>query len=163
MTIKIVRVAESHIASFHTCLDRICREKKYFAKLEAKPLEEFKVWVKEVIASDATQVVAVENDVVVGWCDIFAGRSHALQHRGTLGMGIAAVHRGRGLGTKLLTACLAQARAKGVTRVELEARADNLAAIKLYEKLGFVHETTKRNALRYEGVYYDCVQMSLLL
>jgi hypothetical protein len=52
--------------------------------------------------------------------------------------------------------------AKGVTRVELEARADHIAAIKLYEKSGFLHEGRKRNALRFEGVYYDSVQMTLL-
>ena len=163
MTISIVPVAESHIASFHTCLDLICREKKYFAKLEAKPRDEFAAWVRDVIASRAIQLVAVENDVVRGWCDIFAGRSHAIRHRGTLGMGVAHTHRGRGLGTQLLTESLARARAAGMTRVELEARADNDVAIKLYEKLGFVHEALKRNGLRYEGVYYDCVQMSVLL
>jgi RimJ/RimL family protein N-acetyltransferase len=163
MTINILSVAESHIVSFHACMDAICREKKFFAKIEAKPLKDFAAWVQEVIISDAIQLVAVDNDTVIGWCDIFVGRSHAIQHRGTLGMGIAAPHRGHGLGTRLLTAGLTRARTQGITRIELEARVDNVAAIKLYEKLGFVHETVKRNGLRYEGVYYDCVQMSLLL
>lgn len=45
---------------------------------------------------------------------------------------------------------------------QLEARADNLAAIRLYEKLGFVREALKCNAMRFDGVYFDSVQMSLL-
>ena len=77
-------------------------------------------------------------------------------------MGIVAAYRRRGIGKQLLVACLTKAKAKGITRVELEARADNIAAIKLYEKMGFVHETRKRHALRYDGVYYDAVQMSLI-
>ena len=77
-------------------------------------------------------------------------------------MGVLPDYRRRGLGEALLRACIAKAKVKGITRVELEARADNVAAIRLYEKLGFVHEALKRNAMRFDGVYFDSVQMSLL-
>lgn len=60
------------------------------------------------------------------------------------------------------TNCTAS-RAKGITRVELETRVDNARAIGLYEKLGFVHEARKKNAMRFEGVYHDALQMCLLL
>jgi putative acetyltransferase len=75
---------------------------------------------------------------------------------------VLSAYRGRGIGTQLLTACLAKARSKGITRVELEARADNAAALRLYQKLGFTHEARKRNAMRFDGRYYDSVQMSLV-
>jgi ribosomal protein S18 acetylase RimI-like enzyme len=78
-------------------------------------------------------------------------------------MGILAEYRRRGLGEALLRACLSKARVKGITRIELEARADNVPAIRLYEKLGFAHEAVKRSAMRFDGVYFDSVQMSLLL
>jgi RimJ/RimL family protein N-acetyltransferase len=55
------------------------------------------------------------------------------------------------------------ARSCSSMRRELEARADNERAIRLYERVGFAHEATKRNAMRFDGVYYDAVQMSLLL
>jgi hypothetical protein len=42
-------------------------------------------------------------------------------------------------------------------------RADNARAIKLYERAGFQHEAVKRNAMHFDGVYYDAVQMSILL
>lgn len=162
MNIQIVPVAESHIESFHSCLDSVCREKKYLGKIEAKPLQQFGAWVKECIADDVTQFVAVDGSTVVGWCDITPAWSHAIRHRGTLGMGVVAPYRSRGIGTRMLTACLAKARTRGITRIELEARADNIAAIRLYEKTGFLQEARKRNALRFDGVYYDCVQMSLI-
>jgi ribosomal protein S18 acetylase RimI-like enzyme len=78
-------------------------------------------------------------------------------------MGILPAYRRQGIGEALLRACIAKAKVKGITRIELEARADNVPAIRLYEKLGFVHETLKRNAMRFDGVYFDSVQMSLLL
>ena len=93
----------------------------------------------------------------------WAAWADAVRHCGTLGMGLRADHRGRGLGERLLRACLDKARAKGITRVTLDARADNERAIRLYERVGFRHEALKRHALRFDGVYYDAVQMSLLL
>ena len=36
----------------------------------------------------------------------------------------------------------------GITRITLQARADNTAAIRLYEAVGFQHEARVRNAMR---------------
>jgi RimJ/RimL family protein N-acetyltransferase len=47
--------------------------------------------------------------------------------------------------------------------VTLQARADNAAAIRLYRAVGFEQEATVRNAMRFDGVYFDAVQMALLL
>ena len=74
-------------------------------------------------------------------------------------MGVLSAYRGQGLGRQLLQACIEKAWSKGITRIELEARADNAAAIALYEKLGFKHEALKRNAMRFSGQYFDSVQM----
>jgi RimJ/RimL family protein N-acetyltransferase len=38
----------------------------------------------------------------------------------------------------------------------------NHAAIALYERLGFKHEALKSKAMRFDGVYFDAVQMRLL-
>ncbi len=54
-----------------------------------------------------------------------------------LHIGIAAPWRGHGLGRRLLEAFLAQARAAGVRGVHLETTSQNVAACRLYERLGF--------------------------
>ena len=46
--------------------------------------------------------------------------------------------RGMGVGQKLMTEMLGQLRRRGARRVFLEVRTDNVAAIALYRKLGFV-------------------------
>ena len=115
------------------------------------------------MANDAVQFVALDGSNVVGWADIFPAWADAVKHCGSLGMGVLAAHRGQGIGERLLRACLIKAKASDMTRVELEARADNERAIRLYERVGFAHEAIKRNAMRFDGVYYDAVQMSLLL
>jgi ribosomal protein S18 acetylase RimI-like enzyme len=164
MAIEIVPIAVEHAAGFHACLDAVARERRYLAQTQALPLERVEGFVRESVASDAAQFVAVdEAGVVVGWADVFPAWADAVRHCGTLGMGVLASHRGRGVGERLLRACLAKAATQGITRVTLEARADNLRAIRLYERVGFAHEALKRHALRFDGVYYDAVQMSLLL
>ncbi len=52
-------------------------------------------------------------------------------------IGIAPEHRDRGLGTGLILRCLEGFRLAGVERVQLEVTAENLAAIRLYRRLGF--------------------------
>jgi ribosomal protein S18 acetylase RimI-like enzyme len=164
MTIAIVPIALEHAAGFHACLDAVARERRFLAQLQAPPIEKVEGFVRDSVAGDAVQFVALdEAGAVVGWADIFGHWAEAVQHCGTLGMGVRADHRGRGLGERLLRACLDKAPRKGLTRVTLEVRADNERAIRLYERVGFVLETRKRHALRFDGVYYDALQMSLLL
>jgi len=52
-------------------------------------------------------------------------------------------HRGSGLGTKLITACLDQAKSDGVTRLVLSTQASMENAHRLYTKLGFIRNETR--------------------
>ena len=160
--ISIVPVQEKYAGTYRACLDVVAREKKYLAQIEALPLERVQEFVKHSVASDAIQFFAIDQEEVVGWADVFPAWAQALSHSGSLGMGIHPNYRRRGLGGRLLSACIEKAWSKGLSRIELEARVDNAAAIALYEKVGFKHEALKRNALRFDGVYYDAVQMRLL-
>lgn len=162
MSVAIVPIALEQSAGLHACIDAVAREKRYLAQTFVKPRTDFDAFVRDSVANDMIQYVALDGDRVVGWADIFAGWADAVRHCGGLGMGVLAPYRGQGIGERLLRACLAKAQAKGITRVELEARADNGRAIRLYERLGFTHEALKRNAMRFDGVYYDAVQMSIL-
>lgn len=69
---------------------------------------------------------------------------------------------GRGIGRRLLRACIAKAWAQGITRIELEVRVDNEPAIALCRAFGFEQEAVKRRAMRFDGVYHDALLMSLL-
>jgi ribosomal protein S18 acetylase RimI-like enzyme len=114
------------------------------------------------VANDSAQFVAVSGQRVVGWADVLPAWPHALSHRGSLGIGVLPEFRGRGIGKRLLEACIAKAWSRGITRIDLESRADNTSAIRLYERLGFAREAVKRRAMRFDGVYYEAVDMCLL-
>ena len=162
MTLRIVPLEEGHVPSLRECLDVVARENRYLALLEAPPLEASRAFLLGMKARGAIQLVALEGERVVGWVDIAPFELPTYAHRGKLGMGVLPEHRGQGLGKRLFQACLDAAWAKGLTRIELEVRADNLRAKRLYERFGFRDEGVLRNAMRFEGQYFDCFTMSLL-
>lgn len=70
---------------------------------------------------------------------------------------------GRGFGTEATRLILAHAfETVGVNRVELEVYAFNPRARHVYETVGFVHEGTKRQALRWDGEWVDAHLMGML-
>jgi RimJ/RimL family protein N-acetyltransferase len=70
---------------------------------------------------------------------------------------------GRGLGTESARLVIDYAfRTVRVHGIELEVYDFNPRARHVYEKLGFVHEGTKRDALLWDGKWTDCHCMGLL-
>lgn len=163
MTCIIRPIAENDIEGFHQALDVVAREKKYLAFLEAPAKESTAAFIRSNIEHDHPQFVAEADGKVVGWCDVMPARANTTHsHCGTLGIGILPAFRGQGLGRRLMTAAIDKARAKGLTRIELTVRTDNLNAIALYKKLGFEMEGTKKNAVRVDGAYEDLYFMGLV-
>ncbi|HTJ68245.1 MAG TPA: GNAT family protein [Actinospica sp.] len=70
---------------------------------------------------------------------------------------------GRGFGTEATRLVLAHAfDTVGLNRVELEVYDFNPRARHVYEKVGFVHEGTKRQALLWDGEWIDAHTMAML-
>jgi RimJ/RimL family protein N-acetyltransferase len=160
--VTLAPIDASHVDSFHRALDVVAREKKYLTLQEAPPLEETRGFVLGMIEKGNPQIVALAGSDVVGWCDISRHFFPSHAHRGSLGMGIIPVYRGRGLGSRLLERTLAEARKAGFVRVELDVHADNARAIALYERFGFVREGVARDAACIDGNYIDTIGMAII-
>jgi putative acetyltransferase len=160
--VEIRPITMHDVPGFHAALDTVAREQRYLAQVAAPPVDRIEGFVHESVSKDLVQFVAVADGTVVGWADVLPEWAQALAHTGSLGMGLLPAWRGQGLGARLLQACIHKAWAKGLTRIELAARADNTRAIRLYERLGFQHEGIKRRGMRFDGVYFDTVSMGLL-
>lgn len=163
MNHSVVSTEEHHFESLHKALDVVAREQRYLALTQAPPWEQSLAHYRNVLAAGFPHFVAVDgNDKVVGWCDIspLVGQSRA--HIGVLGLALLPEARGRGLGAKLLQAAIDKSWARGLTRIELAVRVDNLKAKALYEQFGFEHEGFIRRASLIDGIYYDAHTMALL-
>jgi ribosomal protein S18 acetylase RimI-like enzyme len=163
MGVQIVPMQRGHIAGFREVLDAVARERRWIAMLEAPPLARVRRFVLGNLKVGAPQFIAVDDGRVVGWCDVTPKTHETLRHSGVLGMGVAATHRGRGVGTALLRATIEAAVAGGLTRIELVVRVDNGPAIGLYRRHGFEAEGILRHYLVVDGAAYDAMQMARLV
>ncbi|MEQ1523438.1 MAG: GNAT family protein [Aestuariivirga sp.] len=161
MAFEIRPITPEDIEGFHRAVDVVARERKYLAFLEAPPLADTREFVLENITKGNPLFVVIADDGVVGWCDIVRQTRPIHAHAGVLGMGLLPAHRGRGHGRRLVEASLQAAKLAGFSRVELTVHADNLRAIALYERIGFLREGIKRRATCIDGRFGDTIMMAI--
>lgn len=107
-------------------------------------------------------LVAEVDARVVGAINVHLGTGRRA-HAASFGMGVLSAFQGRGIGSALLEAVLELAdNWYGLDRVELEVYADNAAAVRLYERFGFVIEGRLRAYGYRDGRYADVYAMARL-
>jgi RimJ/RimL family protein N-acetyltransferase len=160
--IEIVPIALEHVDGFHRALDSVARERKYLSVFEAFSVRAMRDFVLHQNKTSGPAFVAHRAGEVIGWCDIRRHALPAFAHRGSVGMGVVAEWRRRGIGFRLLDAALDAAFRQGFARVELEVRTDNARAIALYDKIGFVREGLLRDSFFINGEYFDAIAMAII-
>lgn len=103
-------------------------------------------WSRSALAAELDAVgdtrvvlVAVDPELAVGFAILLVVADTADVQR----LAVAPSHRGRGVGSDLLTALIASAEAAGCDEVLLEVAADNEPAALLYLRHGFVAISTR--------------------
>jgi putative acetyltransferase len=119
-------------------------------------------WLEGFATSTNQYCLCAEVDGrVVGTVHLTGAAGPRTRHTAHLGMMVRDDHVGRGIGTALLVATLDLAdKWVGFHRIELDVMVDNLLAIRLYEKHGFVREGIYRDKVLREGKYIDCYAMA---
>ena len=92
----------------------------------------------EELAEDEGSIflVAEEDGQLIGGC----GLTHILDEGDVHNVMVSPAHQGKGLATLLMTRLLEEGSKQGIAEFTLEVRVSNVAAIRVYEKLGFVSE-----------------------
>ena len=94
---------------------------------------------RKTASANEVEILALVGKQVVGMAGIDAvGACHKVSHRAEFGICLVKEYWGLGLGTALTKACVQCAKDAGYAQVELDVVADNVSAIHLYQKLGFV-------------------------
>lgn len=80
-----------------------------------------------------------------------------------LAIALLSCYSGRGIGGEAIGLLLEHLfEGLAAERVGLEVREYDVRAVKLYERMGFVHEGAKRHACFHGGRYHDLIVMGLL-
>lgn len=108
-------------------------------------------------------VAEVEPGRIAGQVAAFGGTYIADQGTAVLVIEVAPAWRRRGIATRLLAEIEAWAKKQGLYRLELTVLAENIPALKLYEKCGFATEGRKKASRRINHLFYDEIIMAKLL
>jgi len=125
------------------------RDEKWIEKAEKVYTENKKEQIIFVAADN-------ENNQIVGTCSFSAKDKGRLRHRGDMGWVVHQNYIGKGIGTKLLRATLAEAKKRGFKKAQAEATVANIASFKIAKKCGFkVEGKMKKGLLLDNGKYVD--------
>ena len=107
----------------------------------------------------------VENDpdalMLVALCGLARPRRPRMSHRAQIDASVRKSHWNHGIATRMLTELLETGVRAGVTAFTLEVRADNAAAVHVYEKLGFRTVGRLERFFRINGQYHAALLMEL--
>ena len=114
-------------------------------------------FINEAKDENHIYLVAEKEGKIIGYC----GMWDIVKEGHITNVCVEASHRHQGVGRRLLTELLSIAKEREITAVTLEVRDSNLAAISLYEQLGF-HYAGRRKGF-YSFPKEDAVIMWLTL
>lgn len=123
-------------------------------------------FLAEADASDnAIELCAIVDGKIVGSAGFSpVGSKRKLRHRAEFGVTVEKSFWGRGIGRALTEACISLARQAGYLQLELDAVAENLPALNLYQSVGFrEYGRNPRGFRTKDGRWQELVLMRLEL
>ena len=132
-----------------------------FGKEGAGDTPEVEEFIKR-INSDPKSVMyfAWKNDDIVG-CANISGMKRRMSHRANFAISVAKSEWGSGIGSALLEKCISFAKDNGIEIINLDTRSDNIRAISLYKKFGFIKIGRMPAFSKINGEYIDADLMYL--
>ncbi|KIL34138.1 hypothetical protein SD71_20830 [Cohnella kolymensis] len=121
-----------------------------------RPMEE----VKARLAPSSSSFIlgaCTQDGRIVGMLGFKQEQSIKVKHKGFLwGMYVNPMFRNQGIGKKLIVEAIKRAKsADGLEQINLGVVTDNASAKRLYQSAGFIVYGLEKNALKYNGEYYD--------
>ncbi len=90
---------------------------------------------------DTIYLVAYKENEILGYCGLW----NIVDEGNINNVAVAQKHRGRQIGYEMLTQLIERGNTQNIKAYTLEVRQSNEAAMKLYQKLGFVNEGLRKN------------------
>ena len=100
-------------------------------------------------------MAAFEDDKIIGSCDIRIAERERLKHRAEMGIAVRKEYWGKGIAQSLLEKAIEEAAKRGVLKIQLTVREDNIRAKRLYIRNGFKLVGSDRMLFLIDGKYID--------
>ncbi len=141
-------------------INSLVNEKAYIGMQKSKTRKQEKEWLEQALEGmrkgKSLTVVVEVNGEFRGSAGVNRKPLDANSHVCTFGLGIHGDYRSMGIGTELMKLLIQQARdVLGCRVAEISVYEPNLAAKRLYEKMGFMETGRIPEGCHYFGKYYD--------
>lgn len=97
---------------------------------------------------------------LIAWLELHRLLPQKLKHVATLTLAVQTAYRGQGVARQLLKHAYTWSNEVGVLKITLNVRANNTAAIRLYERQGFELEGREKAHIRLKGSFEDNLIMA---
>lgn len=114
---------------------------------------------EEYIKNAALFLLAEIDGKIVGSATLDRSNLSKLSHIVSFGITILKEYSGKGIGSSLLKKVIEWVELNKVEKIDLEVLEDNVPAISLYKKFGFIEEGRKRKAIKTSETYKDIILM----
>ena len=114
------------------------------------------ITVSKMVKNDVSSLAKIDEKTVG-----YIGYMVIIGEADIINIGVLPEYRGLGIGNMLMDAMIDELKKNGATRVHLEVRKSNVAAISLYKKYGFIATGVSKN--HYKEPTEDAIRMNLCL
>jgi len=124
-------------------------------------LESTKEYLNNILENDGSFVlICIDADKIIGSIDLIRKKRLEEHHVADIGMCIKKEYRNKGIGKemfrKVFDICQNE---KKIEKIELDVFSNNIAGIKLYERMGFEIEGKRRNSIVKGNEKIDLIMM----
>ena len=122
-----------------------------------------RVFIAELRKTPSVYAVAVADGKIIGSCDIRVPDRVRTRHRGEFAIAVRKDYWGTGVAQHLFEFTVAEAKERGVRKLNLEVRTDNERAKAFYKRNGFISEGPSPMMMFVDGEYVDGEHFGLIL
>jgi len=166
-TLLIREITENDAHSFLDLCKQLDRETKFMLLEPDERLttsSEQKEQIKEILSADNQTIFIAESaGRLVGYLEVSGEKYRRNRHSAHVVIGILQTFTGQELATSLFSELETWVHVHDVHRLELTVMCHNEKAVRLYQKVGFEIEGTKRRSLCVNGTYIDEYYMAKLI
>ncbi len=115
-------------------------------------------------SSNSIMLLGKSDGVIVSIGSLSGNTKARIAHRGEIAISVKKEYWGCGIATSMMKELIKFGKEEAnIEVIQLEVKADNKNAIRLYEKLGFKKIGTYEKFFKIDGQYYDAILMNLYL